>query len=58
MLTTKPIDRRARIEEAEETVEAKVVSTSPGAHGRSREGKGGPERARTTKGKDAKGREP
>jgi hypothetical protein len=32
MLTTKPIDRRARTEEAEETVEAEVVSTSPSVH--------------------------
>ena len=32
VITTKPIDRRARTEMAEETVEAEVMSTSPSAH--------------------------
>jgi hypothetical protein len=31
-LTVEPISRRARTEEAEETVEAEVVSTSPGVY--------------------------
>ena len=58
MLTTKPISRRARTEEAEETVEAEVVSTSPSMHNRSRGGKEVQKGCKQPKGKDAKGRKP
>ena len=32
VITTKPISKRAKVDEAEETVEAGVVSTSPSTH--------------------------
>ena len=39
VITTKPIDRRARTEKAEETMEAEVMSTSPSVHNGSWGGK-------------------
>ena len=58
VITTKPIDRRARTEMAEEIVEAEVMSTSPSVHGRVGKVKEVWKEHETTKGKDAKGREP
>ena len=32
VITTKPISKRAKVDEAEEIVKARVVSTSPSTH--------------------------
>ena len=32
VITTKPISKRAKVDEAEEAVEAEVMSTSPSTH--------------------------
>jgi hypothetical protein len=58
MLTTKPIDRRARTEEAEESMEAEAVSTSPSVHDKSRGGKEVRREHEQPKGRTRKGANP